>query len=297
LASHQPDVALNQYDSLYLPRSTYWTGDLYTHELGFGQDGLWVVNTRFSCLAHLSLDFSFIPRWYPAFISEIAPDDRCHLNGLAMVDHQPKYVTALGATNQPNGWRSGKSTGGVLIDVETDQIIKQGLSMPHSPRWHQNKLWLLNSGTGELWCLDPQTWEHQVVCRLPGFGRGLGLVGNYAVIGLSQFRDRTPQFGVTPGTDLPILAQSDRLICGIAIVDLQTGQQIGRLEFPTGCQELFAVQFLPQVKQANLLLPDHPTSQAAFTAPEFAYWLRSSQETSVAERSRQSPGDNPAKLN
>lgn len=292
LAADYPG-ATSRYDGLYLPRSTYWTGDLYTHDLSFGREGLWLVNTRFSCLAHLSLDFSFVPRWYPDFISALTPEDRCHLNGLAMVEGQPKYVTALGASNQPNGWRSGKSIGGVLIEVETDRILRGDLSMPHSPRWHQDRLWLLNSGAGELWCVDPQTGQHQVVCRLPGFGRGLALVGNYAVVGLSQFRDRSTQFSVQGETDLPILAQSDRLICGVVIVDLTRGQPIGRLEFSSGCQELFDVQFLPQIRQANLLLPDQSEAQLAFTAPEFAYWLRTSSPTSAAERSRHSPGANP----
>ncbi|NJO80961.1 MAG: TIGR03032 family protein [Cyanobacteria bacterium RM1_2_2] len=206
-----------RYDALYLPRASYFTGDLNTHDLAFGQDGLWLVNTRFSCLASLSLEFNFVPRWYPAFISEIAPEDRCHLNGLAMVAGKPKYVTALGKTDTVGGWRQNKAAGGIVIDVETDEIVLRGLSMPHSPRWYQNKLWLLNSGTGELWQVDPVTWKPEVVCALPGFGRGLTIVGDYALIGLCQIREQHIFGG------LPIQERFDQLLCGVAIVDCGKG--------------------------------------------------------------------------
>lgn len=266
-----------RYDALYLPRSTYFTGDLHTHDLAFGLDGLWLVNTRFSCLANLSLDGNFLPRWYPSFISKIVPEDRCHLNGLAMVDGKPKYVTALGESDRVGGWRTDKATGGILIEVETDEIVLRGLSMPHSPRWYQGKLWLLNSGTGELWCIDPSTWNHEVVCALPGFGRGLTLVGNYALIGLCQIRERHIFGG------LPIQDRFDRLICGVAIVDLQRGQSIGLLEFPTGCRELYDVKFLPGLLRPTLLAPDQAAVREAFTTPEFAYWLRPSAVISEDE--------------
>ncbi|MBF2049284.1 MAG: TIGR03032 family protein [Elainella sp. C42_A2020_010] len=259
-----------RYDALYLPRTSYFTGDLHTHDLAFDTDGLWLVNTRFSCLASLSLDFSFVPRWYPPFISEIVPEDRCHLNGLAMVAGRPKYVTALGESDKVGGWRATKATGGIVIDVETDEIVLRGLSMPHSPRWYQERLWLLNSGTGELWRVDPATWEPEVVCALPGFGRGLALVGDYALVGLSQMREHHI-FG-----ELPLQTRFEHLICGVAVVDLQKGAPIGWLEFPTGCRELYDLKFLPGILRPNLLNSQNDAIRAAFTAPELAYWLRPS---------------------
>lgn len=264
-----------RYDALYLPRSAYFTGDLNTHDLAFGVDGLWLVNTRFSCLASLSLDYSFLPRWYPAFISEIAPEDRCHLNGLAMVNGKPKYVTALGETDTAGGWRAAKATGGIVIDVETDTVLLRGLSMPHSPRWSQDQLWLLNSGAGELWRIDPVTWQPEVVCVLPGFGRGLTLVGNYALVGLCQIREQHIFGG------LPIQNRFEQLICGVAVIDLERGTPIGLLQFPSGCRELYDVKFLPGLLCPNLLTANKESDQAviqtAFTAPEFAYWLRPSK--------------------
>lgn len=259
----------DRYDALYLPRVTYFTGDLRVHDLAYGEDGLWMVNTRFSCLAQLSPEFSFVPLWQPPFVSELMPDDRCHLNGLAMVEGKPRYVTALGVSDRQRGWHTQRATGGILMDVETGEIALQGLSMPHSPRWHQGSLWLLNSGRGELWQINPQTWQHQVICTLPGFGRGLCLVDNYALVGLSQIRE-AHLFG-----GLPLQAQFDRLCCGVAVIDLQQGEPVGWLEFTGGCQELYDVAFLPGICHPALLSTDKEQARQAMTTPEFAYWLQS----------------------
>jgi uncharacterized protein (TIGR03032 family) len=158
-----PDFMPHQqgrYDALYLPRATFHTGDLNVHDLAFADDGLWFVNSRFSCLSALSRDFSFIPRWKPPFISELVPEDRCHLNGLAVVNGKPKYVTALGETDVVGGWRARKATGGVLMDVESGAVLLRGLSMPHSPRWHHGRLWLLNSGPVNCCALIRQRERH-----------------------------------------------------------------------------------------------------------------------------------------
>jgi uncharacterized protein (TIGR03032 family) len=261
-----------RYDTLYLPRATYFTGDLNIHDLAFGRDSLWLVNTRFSCLASLSKDYSFIPRWQPRFISQLVPEDRCHLNGLAMVDGQPKFVTALGESNEVGGWRPNKATGGILIDVDSGETVIRGLSMPHSPCWHDRFLWILNSGAGELWRVNPHSGQHDVVCALPGFLRGLCCVGNYALVGLSQIREQHIFGG------LPVQQRFERLLCGVAVVDLRSGQLVGMLEFTAGCQELYDVEFLPSVLRPTILNNERPEMRQAFTAPEFSYWLRPSSQ-------------------
>ena len=236
-----------RYDALYIPCAAYFTGDLNVHDLAFGDEGLWLVNTRFSCLAALSEDFSFVPRWQPPFISQLAPEDRCHLNGLAMVNGQPKYVTALGVSDQVGGWRPQKADGGILMEVTSGEILLRGLSMPHSPHWHQGALWFLNSGQGQLCRFDPEKGESQVICTLPGFGRGLCLIGNYALIGLCQIWENKILGG------LPLQERFPELICGVALVDCQTGKQIGLFKFTSGAQELYGVQFLSGRTRPSIL--------------------------------------------
>jgi uncharacterized protein (TIGR03032 family) len=261
-----------RYDALYLPRVGYHTGELNVHDVDFGDDGLWLVNTRFSCLAAPSGDYCFVPRWRPPFVSATAPEDRCHLNGLAMDGGRPRYVTALGESDRPGGWRADKARGGIILDVATGEIVVRGLCMPHSPRWHEGALWVLNSGAGELWRLEPPVFRPEVVCALPGYLRGLAFVGPFALVGLCMIREKYRDLFA----DLPVQARHARLHCALAVVDLRSGREVGRLEFTEGCTELYDVQFLPGVRRPMILHADHDAARQAYPTPESSYWLRPS---------------------
>lgn len=275
-----------RYDALYLPRATFHTGDLHTHDVVFQGDEVLLANTRFSCLARLSSTHSFTPVWKPPFVTDLVPEDRCHLNGVALCEGRAKYVTALGATDTPGGWRENKAAGGVLIDVDSGEIVLGGLAMPHSPRWHNGRLWVLNSGTGELLAVDCPAGRAEVVCRLPGYLRGLCFVGPYAVMGLCKIREKHIFGG------LPIQERQERLLCGVAVVDLRSGVQIGMFEYTVGCEELYDVQFLPGIYRPTILNLDKPAVRQAITHPESSYWLRPSSE--VALKTDPNPNPDPS---
>ncbi|GAB4579692.1 MAG: TIGR03032 family protein [Anaerolineales bacterium] len=236
-----PKVEPNgKHDACYLPRAIHVTGDIDIHEMAYDSHGqLWVVNTKFCTLCTLDPEHSFNPVWRPPFVTALAPQDRCHLNGLAMVNGKPKYVTTLGETDTPGGWRENKKNGGLLMDVETNDILLRGLSMPHSPRWYADRLWVLESGEGSLAWVDLQTGEWYPICQLPGFTRGISFLGPLAFIGLSQVRE-TAVF-----SDFPLLERLKERTCGVWVVNIQTGQTVGFLRFEEGVQEIFAVQILP----------------------------------------------------
>jgi uncharacterized protein (TIGR03032 family) len=271
LAPDYLETARGQYDALLLPRTDYYTGDLNIHDLAFGREGVWLVNTRFSCLAGLSHDYCFVPRWRPPFISELAPEDRCHLNGLAMKDGEPRYVSALGTTDAPGAWREQKATGGVLMEVPSGEIVVRGLAMPHSPRWHQDALWYLNSGAGQLCRYQPGSPQTEVVIELPAYLRGLHLFGDLALVGLCQVRERHIFGG------LPVQQKyGDKLVSGVALVDIKAGRELGRLQFIQGCSEVFEVQLLPEWRRPMILNVQQEATRQAFPAPDFSYWLRPS---------------------
>jgi hypothetical protein len=283
-----PDIApriepAGQHDACFLPRSCHVTGDVRVHELAWAGDELWIVNTRFSCLCTLHADYSFVPRWRPPFVSELAAEDRCHLNGLALVPRsglfaqveghpdsvngdpptglEPKYVTSLGETDTPGGWRPDKAGGGCLIDVPSGETILRGLSMPHSPRWHDGRLWLLESGTGKLVLADTATSRTETVAVLPGFARGLALVGPYALVGLSKIRETSAMDGV------PLAQRRQQLKCGIAAVDLRSGRVVAFMEFQPAVEEIFDVQILPGLRFPELVGFEKETIHHTFTVP------------------------------
>lgn len=266
----EPAVA---HDACYLPRSSHVTGDIGVHEIAWakpeGRDSgagkrekkLWIVSTRFSCLSTLDPDYSFVPRWRPPFVTALAAEDRCHLNGLALVNGRPGYVTALGATDVRDGWRADKAHGGCIIDVASGEFVTRGLSMPHSPRWHDGKLWVLESGTGGIVVVDRATGQRETVARLPGFARGLAISGPYAFVGLSKIRPTSAMDGV------PLAERRDQLKCGIAVIDLRSGQKVGFLDFQTAIEEIFDVQLLSGIRFPEVMGFQKASLQHTFVLP------------------------------
>jgi len=240
-----------KHDACFLPRNMHVTGDIRVHELAYASDGeLWLVNTRFSALCTLDRDHSFVPRWRPSFITKLAAEDRCHLNGLAIVDGVPRYVTALGATNEAEGWRANKVQGGVVLDIATGERVASELAMPHSPRVYNGQAWILESARGTLATLDVQSGRRETVCELPGFTRGLAFAGPIAFVGLSQVREKIFD-------DIPLgqrLRPADRA-CGVWAIDLRSGAVVGYMQFEDAVQEIFDVQVLPDIVYPELLEP------------------------------------------
>lgn len=235
------------YDACFLPRRSHVTGDIRVHEIAWAGEELWIVNTRYSCLCTLDARFSFVPRWQPPFITALEPEDRCHLNGLAVVGGCPKYVTALGVANSPSGWRENKACGGCLIDVDTGEIVSGGLSMPHSPRVYDGRPWILDSGTGRLLAVDPRSGQTDAVAELPGYARGLTALGPCALVGLSRVRETSTFWG------LPVHRQRRPLRCGVWLVQWGTGRVWPGLEFHHGVNEIFDVQILSDRRHPALV--------------------------------------------
>lgn len=264
---NQPELgkSLDQrLDACYTTRSMHVTGDIRIHEIGWCGEELWIVNTRFSCLCTLDQRYSFVPRWRPPFITASTPDDRCHLNGMAIVDDRPKYCTALGATDSAGGWRVNKPSGGILMDVDSGEIISRGLSMPHSPRLYRGQLWILNSGRGSLDTVDLKSGKTEVVAQLPGFTRGLDFWGDFAFIGLSQVRETAVFSG------LPITEQLSDRQSGVWIVDLRSGKIVGFLRFNEQVQEIFAVQVLHDIRFPEVMADDERTLGGFVLPPDMS---------------------------
>jgi uncharacterized protein (TIGR03032 family) len=226
-------------DACFLPRIAHCTGDIQIHEMVWVGEDLIFVNTLFSCLARRSQTFNFEPVWRPAFVKQLIPGDCCHLNGLAVRDGAVRYVTALGESDQPSGWRTNKKNGGLLIDVASNEIIAKGLSMPHSPRWYDDRLWCLQSGTGGFGLIDLQTGKYESVVELPGFTRGLAFYGPLAFIGLSQVRENA-FFGGVPIAQKTLGERS----CGVWVVNIASGEVLAMVKFEDAVQEIFAVEVL-----------------------------------------------------
>ncbi len=251
-----------RHDACFMPRTHHITGDVRVHDLAFSNGELWFVNTRFSCLSTIDGVHSFVPRWRPGFITGLAAEDRCHLNGLALVDGEVRFVSALGTTDTAGGWREHKADGGVVIDVPTGEIISAGLSMPHSPRWYRGKLWILESGHGSIATIDPETGDRETIAHLPGFTRGIAFAGKYAFVGLSQVREHL--FG-----GLPLTEHFSERVCGVWVVDIEAGTVVGFLRFEGDVHEIYDVQ-LTGVRYPELVEPGAGLASDSFVLSDDA---------------------------
>ena len=259
-----PQERINHtFDACFVPRLVHVTGELDAHDVGIDATGQPVfVNTRFNCLATVSSRHSFEPLWHPPFIDEIVDEDRCHLNGLAMRDGVPAYVTAVSRSNTIDGWRDRRDSGGVVIEVATGRVVCQGLSMPHSPRWHDGKLWLLNSGTGELGYVEgldrpvadgevPGRFVPHVFC--PGFLRGLSFHRGHAFVGLS--RPRYERFEGLP-LERKLQDADSEAWCGLQIIDLAKGACVDWFRIDGAIAELYDVEVIPGFATPMAVSPD-----------------------------------------
>jgi len=263
LAKNYP-AQKDTYDSFFLPRNKYFTGMLDLHDMNFIDNKLIAVNTLFSCLAEINEEHSFHPVWTPKFISSLEPQDRCHLNGVALKNKQIEYVTALGATDRKQGWRENKIGGGIILHTPSNEIILEGLSMPHSPRIYNDKLYFLNSAQGELCVADPNKGTYEVVTSLGGFARGMAKYGDFLFIGISKLRHTTSVF-----KDLPIAKTS---YAGVVVVYLPYGKVIGQIKYETSVDEIYDVKILPGLNRPGILNSEKAGEFSAVVTPSTSYW-------------------------
>lgn len=266
-------VRRNRYETLFIPQLTYYTGMADIHEIEWGADGLWAVNTAFSCLSLMDDRYNFVPKWQPEFISELLPEDRCHLNGMTMKEGRPAYVTVFDRTDEKEGWRNGDSRTGMIIDVANNLTIEKELAMPHSPLYHKDDLlYYLLSATGEIRVYDFKINQSRSLTRLDNFIRGCDIYGDYMVVGASQLRDSSKAFG---NIEDNIKGGSS----GIYILNRHDGAEVAKLTFTDRINEIFSVKMIPNCQKPAMITTNDDAAQEFISAPGgINYWIRKVKE-------------------
>lgn len=246
------DSQLGPFDSQFVPRLAYFSNDIDTHDICTdANDKLYYVSALFCCICIPSVDHSFKVWWKPPWISKIAPEDRCHLNGICARDGEPRYVSAVCMLDSKGAWRENRIGKGIIYDIKEDKVVCEGLTMPHSPRWNNGKLWLLESGSGWFGYVDFDTKQFVKKVWIAGFLRGLSFVGNkYAVIGSSEDRHENTFQGLPLGDELKKNGVSAK--CGIFVINLQTFDVIHNLIFYSPTNEFYDVCAVPGVVRPKM---------------------------------------------
>jgi uncharacterized protein (TIGR03032 family) len=253
---------IKKANALYLHRASLTTGMINIHDIAWGDEGLWVVNSTFSCLSTLSPDNSFVARWKPNFISELVPEDRCHLNGMAMKDGKPKYVTTFNMEDSRDSWSEGRIDYGTLIDVDTHEILLEGMIMPHSPKVYQDEIYVCESGLGVVWKYNPITKEKTQIVKLQGFTRGLYFYGGVMFVGTSQVRASEIK------NPTPISTIYEETYAGIWMINLETSEEIAHLKFDGDVDQIYDITIIPDSTMPELLNTDSSLTRHAFDFAE-----------------------------
>ncbi|MDX8389294.1 MAG: TIGR03032 family protein [Mariprofundaceae bacterium] len=249
---------IKKADALYLPRIALTTGMINIHDIAWGNEGLWVVNSTFSCLATLAPDHSFVARWKPHFITDLAPEDRCHLNGMAMKDGKPKYVTTFNKFNDRDSWVESDSHDGTLMDVDLNKVLLDGLIMPHSPRFHAGHVYLCDSGTGRVLRYSPESGKVTTVIKLQGFPRGLNFYGSLMFVGLSKTRQSDTK------KPIPISTEYEETLSGIWVVNLENNSEVAHIRFDGDVAQIYDVAVIPETCFPALLSNQNPLVRHTF---------------------------------
>lgn len=252
-----------KYDAIFHEFRRELTGRIDAHDVVLTKSAAYIVYTHGNAV-YKSKDGVLKEFWKPPFIQNNALEDRCHINGLCMVNEQPKYVSMLGTQNEKDSWRKTLPTGGAIMDIETNEFVIQDLSMPHSPRMYNNQLLVLESARECLVAIDLETGTKTDIANIPGFLRGMHIVGDYAIIGSSKLRKNSSIFNGLPIANKNIKA-------GVYIVYIPTGAIVGHSLYENTVDEIFEVKRLP-FKKPNVLPYGSKQHTAVTIFEQTAYW-------------------------
>lgn len=219
------------YDGNYIPNKINFTGDIDIHDIYKLNSGLYFVSSQLNsiCVINNSTKYNFDIFWTPSFISKknnrVPKEDRCHLNSCCPVNGKIKYACMVSDSDISGGWRDNRVGGGLIIDIDTDEVVCSNLCMPHSLQYYYGKLYVLDSGTGRFGYInfeeEDTSKRFKEICFIPGFLRGLKFINNYAVIGMSMDRHEN----IFSGLPLCDKMKEKKINpkCGIKIVNINTG--------------------------------------------------------------------------
>jgi uncharacterized protein (TIGR03032 family) len=253
------------YDAFYVPRITYHTGDVDIHDLLWGNEKLFAVNTLFSCIVTFDDTYNFTPYWIPPFITKLVSEDRCHLNGMIMIDGEPRYATCFSKSDTFQGWRENVTSGGLLFNIKENKIVAENLPMPHSPRMINGEIYLLLSATSELVKINITNGSYEVITRLNGFVRGMTHYGDYIFIGLSKLRESSSTFS-------KLKISKNSMNTGIVAVHLPSGKVIGEIVYQNSVEEIYDVHILPGKLRPNILNTIKPEYKQGLSIPGNTFW-------------------------
>jgi uncharacterized protein (TIGR03032 family) len=247
-------------------RIQIFPGRLYLHDLAVMDGTLYGNAAGINAVVELA-DARATPVWWPKAVEQRGRPrterNYIQLNSIAPgKDLASSFFTA--SSSVPSARRPGHLNypvdgRGVVFSGATRTVVAGGLTRPHSARLHRGRLWIANSGYGELGWIDGDRFQPLV--KPGGWTRGLAFSHDVAFVGTSRVLPRFSRYA--PGVD------PDRAHCGVHAISLRDGSLLGSLVWPEGNQ-IFALGLVP-LRWAEGLPFTRRGDRAARTRVAFAF--------------------------
>jgi uncharacterized protein (TIGR03032 family) len=237
------DVKNSGLNGKYLipARSRFFPGCLYIHELGIIGEKLYANAVGQNTIIKIEDSGQFEFAWGPKCIEKkkglVIESNHIQLNSIACgKDLKSSYFTA--STDQITKRRPGHKNfpvdkRGVVFSGKTGLPVAHGLTRPHSARLHKGKIWVDNSGYGELGVVENGGFSPTL--KLPGWTRGLCFYKDIAFVGTSRVIPRFKNYA--PGLDVK------ESVCGVHAIDIKTNRILGSMIWPFGNQ-IFSIDWV-----------------------------------------------------
>lgn len=231
-------------DGLLVPvRTRLLPGCLYIHDLAMVGGELHANSVGQNAVVRLHPSGRHERVWWPQCIetndSPIFGRNHLQLNSIAAGESvESSFFSA--STDEVTDLRPGDpdfpvDRRGVIFSGASRQAIARGLTRPHSARLSGDRVWVDNSGYGEVGYIEDG--EFFATAALPGWTRGLCFYQDVMFVGTSRILPRFKQYA--PGLDV------DSAKCGLHAVEVGSGRLLGSISWPFGSQ-IFSVEWLPR---------------------------------------------------
>jgi uncharacterized protein (TIGR03032 family) len=259
-------------------RSTFLPGSLYLHDLALVGGRLHGNAVGQNAVVSLHAEGRYERVWWPRSI-EGARGPMFNRNYLQMnsiaagASLRDSFFSA--SVPRPGRLRPGHlrypvDGNGVIFSGRTREPMCGGLTRPHSARLHRGEVWVDNSGYGELGVVRDGRFE--VVTRLPGWTRGLCIVGDVAFVGTSQVIAKYARYA-------PGLGRDNR--CAVHAVDLRSARVLASVEWPAGNQ-IFAIDWMSSRETGGFLFVPSRAPGVREKTISYAYRPRSAQKENAS---------------
>ena len=177
------------------------------HDVLIHKDLIYFVATQKNEVFCMDINFNYINSWKLP-----GEDDSWHINSIAIYKER-LIASAFGSFKIHREYKNGTLELGKVFDVQTREVLINGLSQPHSLTVENNYLYICNSEKKEFHIYDDFTLVKRIT--VPGYARGLALGKNHIYVGVSLSRNVSFEESENDSGSIAVFDKSSMQLLGL----------------------------------------------------------------------------------